>query len=206
MLSRLTQLDAVNEVLSALGEKPVSTLEGQTSQMARLALNELNSTSRQVQSEGWNFNQLPQITLSVEATTGNIPVPDNFIRFDVPDEPHVIPRGSRLYDRVNHTYVFTRGVTGSALVLLEWDELPEEIRRYATALAAKKTYDQFVGASEGRRNLYDEAMQARARALDMDYEVASYNMMDDPTMPYFEGSHLVPGAPRDGFKPTKHLS
>lgn len=206
MLSRLTQLDAVNEVLSAVGEKPVATLEGQTSQMARLALNELNSCSRQVQSEGWNFNQLPSISLSVNATTGEIAVPDNLIRFDVPDEPHVIPRGSRLYDRLNHTYVFSRGITGSALVLLEWDELPEEIRRYTTALAAKKCYDQFVGASEGRRNLYDEALQARARALDMDYDVAGYNTNDDATMPYFEPSWLVPGSPRDGFKPTRRYT
>lgn len=205
MLGRLTQLDAVNEVLSALGEKPVALLEGQTSQMARLALNELNSCSRQVQAEGWNFNQAPCITLSVEATTGEIAVPENLIRFDVPEEPHVIPRGSRLYDRMNHTYQFTRAITGDALVLLEWDEMPEEIRRYVTALAAKKLYDQFVGASEGRRNLYDEAMQARARALDMDYEVAGYNTNDDPTMPYFQGSNLVPGAPRDGFKAKRYL-
>jgi hypothetical protein len=203
MLGRLTQLDAVNEVLSALGEKPVATLEGQTSQNARLALNELNSTSRQIQSEGWNFNMAPCLTLSVDAGTGEIAVPANLIRFDVPDEPHVVARGSKLYDRAKHTFQFDAAITGNAIVLLEWDDMPEEIRRYVTAQSAKKLYDQFVGAQEGRRNLYDEALVARARALDMDCEVAGYNTNDDPTMPYLRGSYLVPGAPRDGFKPIR---
>lgn len=205
MLGRLTELDAVNEVLSAVGEKSVATIEGQTSLMARNALQELRSTSRQIQAEGWDCNRAPNLTLSVNAETGEIPVPANLIRFDVPDDPDVVQRGSKLYNRAKHTAIFDTAVRGDALVLLEWDELPEELRRYITAHAAKKLYDQFVGAAEGARNLYQEAIAARARALDMDYELAGHNMNDDPTMPYLYGSGIVPGAPRDGFKPVRRF-
>ncbi len=202
---RLTQLEAVNEVLAALGEKPVTTLVGTTSRMATLAVNGLNTSIGRIQDGEWEFNRLRSITLSVDAATGHIFVPAQIIRFDVPDEPYVIHRKDRLYDRQKMTDVFSSAITGNALVHLPWDDLPSEAKTYAVTMTAKKLYDQFVGAEEGRRNLREEMYSARARLMDYDCEMGDYSVLDDPTMPYLSGNYLVPGSPRGGHEATRHI-
>ena len=205
-MSRLTKLEAANQVLSSIGEAPVNTIEGQTSMMARLAVRELDKTTRSVQLEPWHFNRVREMTLSVDATTGFIQVPESVSRFDVPDEPSVIVRGDRLFDRARNSFVFDRGVTGSAIILLSFEELPEEAKELVVAQASKQLYAQHVGSAEGQRNLYELWVQARALMVDWDCEMADYNMMDDPTMPFFRGSYLVPGAPRNGYEYTRRLN
>ena len=202
-LSRLTQLDSVNEILSAVGEKPVGTLEGQTSMMATLALNELTSTSRHIQMEDWEFNRVRGLVLSVDATSGFVGVPAHLTRVDVPEEPQTILRGSRLYDRNRNSYVFTSAQTINAIALLDWDDLPEEARSYIASEAAYRLYCQHVGAQEGKRQLYQRVMMTRSTLTNYDAEIAGYSMLDDFSLPRLHGSSLVPGAPTDGFKPNQ---
>ncbi|HEY9818372.1 MAG TPA: hypothetical protein V6D20_21570, partial [Candidatus Obscuribacterales bacterium] len=83
------------------------------------------------------------------------------------------------------------------LILLDWDELSEEARKYIIAKASRKVYETHVGAQENRQNLYQEEITARASLLDMDTQAAQYNMLDDPTMPTLRGSQYVPGAQRN---------
>lgn len=196
-IQRITQLDAVNEILGACGQKPVNSLEGATSQWARIALNQLEIADRQIQSEGWHFNTDPDVTLSVETVSGEIPVASNVIRFEVHDEPWITVRGAKLYDRLNQTFRLETARAGLMLSLLEWDDLPEDARRYIVSKAARKTYEQFVGAAENRQNLFQEELTARAALIDMDTEAAGYNMMDDPHLPLLRGSMYVPGSPRN---------
>ena len=50
-----TELDAVNQILSAVGQAPVTTLDLQNPEVYT-TLQTLRNVSREVQSEGWNFN------------------------------------------------------------------------------------------------------------------------------------------------------
>ena len=51
-----TELQAVNIMLSVIGEAPINTLAGSTTTDVSIAINLLNETSLSVQSMGWNFN------------------------------------------------------------------------------------------------------------------------------------------------------
>ena len=50
-----TELDAVNQILSSVGQAPVTTLDLQNPEVA-IVLTTLREVSKQVQSEGWTFN------------------------------------------------------------------------------------------------------------------------------------------------------
>jgi len=55
-LTGLTELEAVNSMLAAIGEAPVSTLTGATQADVQMAINILRDVTREVQSWGWRFN------------------------------------------------------------------------------------------------------------------------------------------------------
>jgi hypothetical protein len=113
-LEAATELEAVNAMLSAIGEQPVTTLATAQPDVA-MALNTLRNHARQVQSEGWRFNtefgfQLsPDDTLDWEdndgvTTTLNIfLIPANLAKFSLTATAEqatldVIIRPSRVYE------------------------------------------------------------------------------------------------------------
>ena len=59
-----TELQAVNTMLSTIGEAPVNSITGTTTVDVSVAKNILDETSMSVQSQGWNFNT-NYITISI---------------------------------------------------------------------------------------------------------------------------------------------
>ena len=71
--TRTTELEAVNTMLSTIGEAPVNSLTGSLPTDASMAKNILNEVNREVQSGGWKFNTSYKSTLSRD-TNNKIPV------------------------------------------------------------------------------------------------------------------------------------
>src|SRR4051794_6796980 len=103
----LTELDALNMMLTAADEAPVQTATQSGHLPLSIAKAVLNDTSRMVQSKGWAFNTEDGFPLSRD-TSGQIPLAPNVLSLDVDDVYGLSPiqRGVRLYDRVKHTYTF----------------------------------------------------------------------------------------------------
>lgn len=191
----LTELDAVNEILSALGQTPVNSLET-PSRLALLALTELRSTSKAVQGEEWAWNTDPDRTLSADLSTGEIRVPSGTLAFRVHGEPWIQLRDGRLYDRVKETFAIEEAKAGHLVLILDWEDLPFAAQRYIVARSSRKLYSSHVGSSDdGYQSLYREEIMARATCVDDDLRAAHLNHMQAPGMPIFYGSREVPGSP-----------
>ena len=54
--TRTTELEAINTILSTIGESPLNTLSGSLPVDGTMAKNVLNEINREVQSMGWHFN------------------------------------------------------------------------------------------------------------------------------------------------------
>ena len=108
-LSITSKLDAINWMLSSIGEAPVNQLGGATTVDADIAEQTLNEISRQVQSIGWHFNTENHYPL-VRANDKRISITSDIVRVDVSkfDYPNIDPvqRGAYLYDNKKHTYFF----------------------------------------------------------------------------------------------------
>mgnify|MGYP000641860562 CR=1 FL=1 len=81
MTTPTTKLEAVNSMLSTIGEAPVNSL---TSGLvdAETAETILNEVSRSVQAHGWNFNSEPDYTVAADIG-GNVVLPTEIIRADL---------------------------------------------------------------------------------------------------------------------------
>lgn len=161
-----TELEAVNIILSGIGEAPVNSLSDMTADVS-LARNILAEISRETQTEGWQWNTEDDYPLTPDAAKGEIKLPPTAIRvhFREPDDRELTIRGQRVYDRVNHSFIFSPGVRilVTLTLLLPFEDLPEAARRYITLKAARVFQERTVGSG----TLYDfqQADEARARAL-----------------------------------------
>lgn len=150
VLTPTTELEAINTILSVIGESPISsTSEISSVADAVTAQSILSEVSRQVQTKGWHFNSDKQITLSPDAYSGEITVPPNCLRVDTSGNDRdvdVVHRGTRLYDRIKHTYKIDKPLVVDMIVLLPFTELPQSARHYITIKAARIFQSRTVGS------------------------------------------------------------
>jgi hypothetical protein len=82
-----TELDAVNQILSSVGQAPVTTLDLQNPEVS-IVLNTLREINKQVQAEGWIFNTERSYELVPDSTTNQIVYPSNMLQIDTNVEAH----------------------------------------------------------------------------------------------------------------------
>lgn len=146
-----TELLAVNEMLTAIGTSPVSTLEVPGLSDAAIALDTLRAISKEVQTHGWWFNRsyavslapasnqitVPATMLSVNPTRGTDAVPAEVTRF--------CTRDNKLFNMNTNSYTFAAPVKADVTYELEFENLPESVRRYVTVRAARIFQTKVLG-------------------------------------------------------------
>ena len=182
MLTPTTELDAINTMLSAIGEAPVNTVEDNGVVDAIMARQILTSVSREVQAQGWHFNTEKGYTLTPSFPAGEVFLPKTLLRIDSVGSDQnidVVQRGQRLYDRRNHTYKFTKPVKVDMIVLLPFDDLPEVARQYITIRSARIFQERVVGSTELSQFTLRDEMRALVALREFEGDTADYNILTD---------------------------
>lgn len=144
-----SKLEAVNLMLSVIGEAPVNSVTGSDLGDANLAYQILSYASREVQLVGWHWNTEPNYPITPNQE-GSLVLPSNTLRVDTSGDSKsmdLVQRGLRLYDRENHTFTFTSPVTVDICFNLPFTDLPESARNYITIRAARQFEDRTLGSS-----------------------------------------------------------
>jgi hypothetical protein len=169
--SETTKLEAINDMLLAVAERPVAAL-GDTL-TARQAEQLLTKVDRKVQTEGWYFNIERDVTLPMAG--GEIPLAINIISVDTIGLPPVQKRGPRVYDMTAKSYEFTSDLTGCIVTYRrDWPELPQEARDYITARATREFYASVIGDGPTMQSLQADEFQSLAELKLKNDEQADY--------------------------------
>lgn len=174
----MTELEAVNLMLSVIGEAPVNTLTVSGLSDVAIARNILSETSRSVQERGWHFNTEDDYTLPVEAD-GSIPVPANILRIDPMRDQDVdlTQRGNRMYDRENHTFKIGKSIKFAVTFGLPFDQLPQAARHYIAVKAARSFQKRTLGSQLIEAFTQDEEMSALLALKDQETDTGDYNLL-----------------------------
>lgn len=158
-----TELEAVNTMLSGIGEAPVNNLSEVTADVS-LARHILNEVSREIQLEGFQWNTEDDYPLTPDIH-GLIKLHPSIVRvhFREPSDRELTIRGNQVYDRINHTFTFPQGtaIVCTVTLLLPFEQLPEAARRYTTLKALRIFQERVVGSQV--LSQYQQADEARAR-------------------------------------------
>lgn len=188
ILDNTTELEAVNVMLSNIGESPVNTLDDSDVVDAGIAKTILRSVSREVQARGWWFNTDLQRSFT-PTTDSRIQLPQNTLRVDTAGtdrvEKNFVQRGRFLYDAANHTYDITEDAILNIVVGLDFEELPESARRYINLRAARIFQERMLGTPTiSAFNERDEVV-ALSMLQSEDMEASDLNMLNDSTSVQF---------------------
>ncbi len=185
MTTPTTQLQAVNSMLSTIGEAPVNSLSSGLVD-AETAETVLNEVSRDVQSFGWNFNSEPDVTAAKDSN-GKVPLATNVLRADLAssetkyrsNKNEYVQRGAFMYDKVQHTDIINKDLKLDIVYMLDFTQIPEVARRYITIKAARLFQERVVGSDNlSAMNRADE-QQALFALKEMESENGDYNIFDD---------------------------
>ena len=188
MLSATTELEAINSMLSAIGEAPVNSLNSGLVD-ASLAQTILNEVSRSVQAQGWNFNTELDYPVAAD-TNGHVILPPEIIRADlaasvtppVGSPQEYVQRGNKMYDKVNHTLNIGQSLQLDVVVLLDFEVLPEAARVYITTKASRIFQQRVVGSTALSDMHLGDENQALVNLQEAEGDTGDYNYLTTLTL------------------------
>ena len=142
--TNMTELEAVNVLLTTIGEAPVNTLTGNQVTDVTVAKQVLLEVSREVQSQGWHWNTEKNVSLPVN-TSKNVLIPADTARIDARDY-NVVIREGKLFDLNKRTYEFSGTIKCDIVYFQDFDVIPEVAKRYITARAARIYSDRLLNS------------------------------------------------------------
>jgi len=174
--SSMTVLEAVNVLLTTIGEAPVNTLTGNQVTDVTIANQVLTEVSREVQAQGWHFNTEDKVVLS-RNEFNFIVIPADVARIDTPDYNTVI-RGDKLFNLDTRSYEFSSTVEASIVYYQDFLELPDVVKKYITTRAARIFSDRMLNSETIHRMVSRDEQKALIDLKDFEGDTADFNMMD----------------------------
>ena len=185
--SESLELVAVNQILSSIGQAPVTDLN-QTNPDVAIAYNTLLEVSRDVQTEGWTFNKDYNVKVYPEADQ-TIPWGIDVLEMNISQDPgylqkarhKTVKREGKVWDRQRQTFLFPKDFYFFDIMrLYNWDDLPIPIRDYVTAKASSTASQRIVGDPTQYQMLQQKEAYCRAYAMEYECNQGQYSMFGDP--------------------------
>lgn len=179
LLSSNTELEAVNTIIGALGEMPLSSLEDSLNVDAINAYRILQTTNRQQQARGWSFNIHEDYVLNPDSMTGRIKWAENFLFLRGTEGTKYTKQGDYVYDFTNKTANFTQPITVTAIFLMPLEELPDALRNFIVAKAALTFQIRYLGEPNLTQSLQEDVQEAWQALQEYELDTNDYSLLDN---------------------------
>lgn len=200
----MTFLEAINTLLSVIGEAPVSSLsdtEHNTVSDAALASRTLKEVDRDVQAEGWQFNTDTDVILQQD-NQKQFPLPGNVLRASFSPNQYAdsqfVVRGRRVYDRATQSYEIGDNVqtltVARMVTQLDWDDLPHAAQQYIVIRAARIYSDRFINSNVIYTYTTADEAYHRSQLIRAEEESLSNNLLWGNDRGIGQGLGYIPAA------------
>ena len=197
-----SDLSAVNSVLAAIGQAPVTYLVGEglgTIENPEVAMVKslIDETTIDVQNEEWQFNTESNRPFSPEVQddgTLQFIVPENALRMNLSGGQvyhywDIIVKGDRLYNKTYHTTDVrewknlkqNQPLYFDMVYAYDFVDLPPVFQRYITLRASQRAATQLVSNAELTKLLQEQVVMARTACIEYNANQGEYNFMGWPT-------------------------
>ena len=169
-----TELSALNNILGAIGQSPLTTLNFDNPEVS-LIYNLLRDANVDTQAEGWHFNTEKHIKYTPDSVTHKITIGNDILSMDLHDNQARRPydfvrRNGFLYDKIEHTDEFADidSVDLDVVRLYNFEDLPIIFRLYIVYRASRVAATKLVSNPNLVKLLAQQ--EALSRAALMEYE------------------------------------
>ena len=189
-----TELSAVNSILAAIGQAPVTSINPSNPETS-LIKQILDESILETLSEGWVFNTENHYDL-VPNVNDEILITEDMLRVDIHDDhiyrsEDIVRRNGKLYDKVDHTYTFSDKIEADitwffpfypdpASGITSVDYIPPVFKRYIINRSATKAAVRMVGNPQLTQALQQQESLLRASCLEYDCNQGDYSYFGTP--------------------------
>ena len=110
-----------------------------------------------------------------------IQIASNMTKIEINQEylNRYVVRGSKIYDKVNHTFKISQPLRATVTFALTFDEVPEVVRRYVTMSAAYKFVKRELGAQAVCAYTQEDLAEAKADMYNHEIDIGNYSMIPE---------------------------
>ena len=164
-----TELEAVNEMLRAVGQVPVTSITASSPRAVLLAQAEWQAAMKEIQTMGWHWNTILTISNEPDGVTSQISLPSSYLHVDVDPQGcdrtrDIVQVSGILYDRENDTDEFDSTLELLAVIERPIDEIPEVFYQWMVKKATRRFHAATHGDPQRDRQLRADEEEARAAA------------------------------------------
>ena len=173
-----TKLEAINTMLSCIGQTPINTLQGTKSAFTVSAESILDSKTKSIQLQGWNFNTEENYPLRPDIN-GEIKLPENILTVDIPSiyyNRYVI-RKQKIYDKLKHTFKIDRVIKGDVVLYFDFEDLPEAFKNFIKISAAYKFVKRELGSQSVASFTKEDVSEAYINLTNYELETGDYTLI-----------------------------
>ena len=181
-----TELSAVNSILGAIGQAPVTSINYDNPEISFI-YNLLRDANVDTQAEGWHFNTEKHVKYSPDSVTGKIAIANDVLQLDVSNgwsrrEYDVVRRNGYLYDKIDHTDDFSdiESIDLDVIKLQNYEDLPIIFRRYITYRASRMAATQLVANPNLVKLIAQQEALSRAALMEYECNQGNHSMFGFP--------------------------
>lgn len=175
-----TKLEAINIMLSCIGHNAINTLEGVKSAFITTAENILNSETKRVQLQSYDFNTENNYPL-IPDVDGYIKIPENVVSIIYPQDylNRFTVRKGKLYDKFNHSFIIKHPINVCITFALKFEELPEVVRYYIAILSAYKFTKRELGSQAVCIYTQEDVNEAKQAFIESELDLGNYSLISE---------------------------
>ena len=181
-----TELSAVNSILGAIGQAPVTSLVYDNPEISFI-YNLLRDANVDTQAEGWHFNTERHVKYTPDSVTGKIAIANDVLQMDVSEgwstrTYDVVRRNGYLYDKIDHTDDFStiESLDLDVVKLQNYEDLPVIFRRYITYRASRLAATQLVANPNLVKLIAQQEALSRAALMEYECNQGNHSMFGFP--------------------------
>jgi len=181
-----TELSAVNSILGAIGQAPVTSLVFDNPEISFI-FNLLRDANVDTQAEGWHFNTELHVKYTPDSVTGKIAIANDVLQLDVSEgwsrrTYDVVKRSGYLYDKIDHTDDFSTidSIDLDVVKMYNYEDLPTVFKRYITYRASRQAATQLVANPNLAKLITQQESLARAAIMEYECNQGNHSMFGFP--------------------------
>ena len=188
-----TELSAVNSILGAIGQAPITTLgtvsvtdgiSAYDNPEVAMVFNLLRDANVDTQAEGWHFNSEYNVKFQPDSTTKKITISNDILSMDfhgnqVDRRYDLVRRSGFLYDKLStkdNKDEFDTDMYLDVVRLYNFTDLPIIFRRYITYRASRVAATRLVANPQLVKLLAQQEALARAALMEYECNQADHSM------------------------------
>jgi len=183
----ITRLSTLNTIASYLGMPPlINLVDAQSDPDFQTIDNIIDEVSVTIQSEGLPCNMDHDLPLEPDPVTGEILIPAGALLTDPTQliDNKYVEREGKLYDTKERTFNIGRTLKVDVIWTLEYDSLPQVVKRYVEVVAARTAIARLKGEADLAAGTQVDEARTLSEYQRYTQSVGDYNMLDNPDTAY----------------------